>query len=70
MHLITVQRARLVERGTEEYAEHGLGAAQATGSLRRVRPLPRRSMLVLPEASFVRRARNKVVTRKFDPSLC
>ena len=61
---------RLVEWGTEKAAEHGLGAAQATGSLRRVRPLSRRSMLVLPEALFVRKARSKVVTRKFDPSLC
>jgi len=67
---MTFREPRLVEWGTKEMAEHGLGAAQATGSLRRVRPLPRRSMLVLPEASFVRRARNKVVTRKFDPSLC
>ena len=61
---------RLVEWGTAEMSEHGPGAAQATGSLRRVRPLLRRSMLVLPEAFFVRKARNKVVTRKFDPSLC
>ena len=61
---------RMVEWGTEEMAEDGLGAAQATGSLRRERPLLRRSMLVLPEAFFVRKARNKVVTRKFDPSLC
>ena len=45
---------RLVEWGTEERTEDGLGAAQAIGSLRRGRPLPRRSMLVLPKAAFVR----------------
>jgi hypothetical protein len=45
---------RLVEWGTAEMSEHGPGAAQATGSLRRVRPLLRRSMLVLPEAAAVR----------------
>ena len=45
---------RLVERGTDTQAEHGPGAAQATGSLRRERPLSRRSMLVLPEAVSVR----------------
>ena len=55
---------RLVEWGTEEAVEHGLGAAQATGSLRRVCPLQHRSMLVLPEVQSVRIARNKVVTRK------
>ena len=46
---------RLVEWGMEESREDGLGAAQAIGSLRRVRPLTRRSMLVLPEAVFVRK---------------
>ena len=50
-------------------AEHGPGAAGAIGSLRRVRPLKRRSMLVLPEAVFARKLRNKVVTR-FSSSLC
>ena len=45
---------RLVERGTDKFAEHGPGAAQAIGSLRRVRPLTRRSMLVLPKAGIVR----------------
>ena len=45
---------RLVERGTDRFAEHGPGAAQAIGSLRRVRPLTRRSMLVLPKAGIVR----------------
>ena len=53
-----------MEWGTAEIVEHGLEAAQATGSLRRVRPLLRRSMLVLPEAALVRGLRNKVVTRK------
>ena len=51
---VPFREPRLVEWGTEEAVEHGLGAAQATGSLRRGRPLPRRSMLVLPKAAFVR----------------
>ena len=32
---------RLVERGTEEAAEHGLGAGMSIGRLPRVRPLKR-----------------------------
>ena len=53
-----------------QQVEHGPGAAGAIGSLRRVRPLKRRSMLVLHEAVFARKLRNKVVTRNFYPSLC
>ena len=45
---------RLVRWGTVENAEHGPGAAQAIGSLRRERPLLRRGMLVLSEAMSVR----------------
>ena len=67
---MSFREPRLVEWGTAKMSEDGLGAAQAIGSLRRVRPLLRRSMLVLPEAVFVRRLRNKVVTRKIYPSLC
>ena len=59
---------RLVERGTDRRVEHGPGAAQVIVSLRRVRPLKRRSMLVLPEAQVVRLVRSKVVTR-FYPVL-
>ena len=45
---------RMVGWGADRDAEDGPGAAQAIGSLRRVRPLPRRSMLVLSEAMAVR----------------
>ena len=51
---IPSREPRLVERGTEEAAEHGPGAAQVISSLRRVRPLKRRSMVVLPEAQAAR----------------
>ena len=49
--------------GTEGTVEHGLGAAQAIGSLRRERPLTRRGMSVPAEAMSVRPLQNKVVTR-------
>ena len=45
---------RVVEWGTIKQAEHGPGAVRAIGSPYRVRPLVRRSMLVLPEAITVR----------------
>ena len=63
---------RLVGWGTEEMAEHGPGAAQAIGSLRRVRPLTRRRVLARPEASAVTQGRIKVVTRLFfnRPCVC
>ena len=51
-----VQRAPVGGMGYgKEQAEDGPGAAQAIGSLCRVRPLMRRSMLVLPEAVFARK---------------
>ena len=55
--------------GTEDEAEHGPGAAQAIGSLRRGRPLKRRSMLVLPEAGC-REASAKQGGNTDFPSLC
>jgi len=58
---------RQVERGTDRFAQDGLGAAQAIGSLRRVRPLPRRSMLVLCNSAIAENPQNKVVTRFFRP---
>ena len=60
---MTVREPRWLGWGTDRDAEDGLGAAQAIGSLRRECPLQRRSMLVLHEAAFVRKLRNKVVTR-------
>ena len=56
---VPFREPRLVEWGTERCAEHGPGAAQAIGSLRRGRPLSRRSMLVLPKAAAVRYAVNQ-----------
>ena len=49
------QRAPVGGMGYGADAEHGLGAVQAIGSLRRGHPLQCRSMLVLPEAVFVRK---------------
>jgi len=63
MHPAPFREPRLLERGTEKDAEHGPGAAQAIGSLRRVHPLQCRSMAVLPEAVPARVLQSKVVTR-------
>ena len=45
---------RLVWGGTDMEAEDGLGAAQAIGSLWRVRPLKRRGVLALRKAIIAR----------------
>jgi len=49
LHPIT-REPRQLKRGMARCAEHGLGAARAIGSPRRVRPSSRRSMLVLYKA--------------------
>ena len=57
---------RMVRGGADRSDEHGPGAAQAIGSLRRERPLTRRGMSVPAEAMSVRTLQNKVVTRFFS----
>ena len=52
------RESRLLRRDTVRSAEDGLGAAQATGSLRRVRPLSRRSIFT-PQGSFREAAVNQ-----------
>ena len=65
----TPQRARLVEKGAEDFAEHGLGAAHRLRVLphrpRRERPLQRQGMLVPAKAFAARHRRTKVVPRCF-----
>ncbi len=65
-----IQRAPLSWKGVcKAQAEHGPGAMQAIGSLCRVRPLKRRSVLALPEAAGCEAGANQGGNTVFMPSL-